>query len=176
MTYLSVLRLLAPVLLSVIGTAVRADDPCATFAWDVSHERALYATEAKALSAGKVVASAPSLAPDHLYQLQLSSQPEVTFASPPGKKMLTDGAYAGLASLTVDTAGVYRIALDQPFWLDVAANGTLIRSKDFQGRPGCNAPHKIVEFVLPAGVPLTLQFSGATSQTLKVTVTRSPTP
>jgi hypothetical protein len=124
-------------------------------------------------SAGKAVTSSPTLLPDRLYQLQLSAQPDVIFAAAPGKKTLADGAYAGLASLTVETAGVYRFSLDQPFWLDVAANGALIRSKKFQGRPGCNAPHKIVEFILPAETPLTLQFSGAASPTVKVSVTRS---
>jgi hypothetical protein len=160
--------------LCLVAAAARADDPCAGFAWDVSHERALFATDAKALPAGKAVASSPMLAADRLYQLQLSSQPEVTFAAPPGKKMLADSAYAGLATLAVDKAGAYRISLDQSFWLDVVATGALISSKDFQGRAGCSAPHKIVEFVLPAGTPLTLQFSGATSKTLRVTITRSP--
>ncbi len=49
-----------------------------------------------------------------------------------------------------------------------------IASKDFQGRPGCDAPHKIVEFVLPAGTPLTLQFRAGSQDTLKVSVSRSP--
>jgi hypothetical protein len=133
----------------------------------------LFATEPTALSAGTDVASSPSLAADRLYELQMCLQPEVIFAVPPGKKTLTDGAYAGLAILTVDVAGVYRISLDQPFWIDVAASGELSRSRGFQGRPGCNAPHKIVEFVLPAGTPLTLQLSGAASPAAKLTVTRS---
>jgi hypothetical protein len=174
MSHLAALRGLALVCLCLATAAARADDPCAGFAWDVIHERALFATDAKALPAGKAVASSPALTVDRLYQLQLSSQPEVSFAAPPGKKMLTDGAYAGLATLIVDKAGVYRVSLDQSFWLDVVANGVLIGSKAFQGRAGCSAPHKIVEFVLPAGAPLTLQFGGATSQTLRVTITRSP--
>jgi hypothetical protein len=69
---------------------------------------------------------------------------------------------------------VYRIALDQPLWVDVIANGTVVQAKDFQGRPGCNAPHKIVEFLLPAASPITLQFSGSAVRVVKVTVTRSP--
>jgi hypothetical protein len=69
---------------------------------------------------------------------------------------------------------VYRVSLEQPLWVDVIANGTLVPAKDFQGRPGCNAPHKIVEFTLPAQVPITLQFSSGGVSTVKVTVTRSP--
>jgi hypothetical protein len=166
-------RSLALLALFLGGMVARADDPCAAFTWDVGRERALFASEPEILAAGTAVAS-PSLAPDRLYQLRLSDQPEVAFAVPPGKSRPTDGAYAGLANVTVDVAGVYRISLDQPSWLDVVVSGALIRSKDFQGRPDCNAPHKIVEFVLPAGTPLTLQFSGAASPAVKVTVTRSP--
>ena len=165
-------RLLALLALSIAGTPAHADDPCSAFAWDVGHERALFATEARALSAGRDVTSAPPLVPDRLYQLQLSAQPDVTFAAAPGKSTVTTGAHAGLASLTVGTAGVYRVSLDQPSWLDVAANGVLIHSRDFQRRPGCTAPHKTVEFVLPPGTPLTLQVSGAAGPILKGTVTR----
>src|SRR5262249_25917633 len=35
-----------------------------------------------------------------------------------------------------------------------------------------NAPHKIVEFLLPAKTPITLQFSGSRVRDVKVTVTR----
>jgi len=72
------------------------------------------------------------------------------------------------------TSEMYRIALDRRVWADVIANGSSVQAKDFQGRPGCNAPHKVVECMLPAGAPVTLQFSGANAPTVKVTVTRSP--
>jgi hypothetical protein len=52
------------------------------------------------------MAAAPTLAADQLYQLELKAQSEVTFLAPPGKKRGDGGAYAGLAGLTVDTAGV----------------------------------------------------------------------
>jgi hypothetical protein len=168
--------LLALLGLSIAGSPARADDACTGFVWDVSHERALFATAARALPAGRLVASSPALVPDRLYELRLSAQPDVTFAVAPGKKTLADEAFAGLALVTVETAGVYRISLDQSSWLDVAANGALIRSKDFQGRPGCKAPHKIVAFALPQGIPLVLQFSGAARPTVKVAITRPPVP
>ncbi|MCX7055930.1 MAG: hypothetical protein NTZ79_01735 [Proteobacteria bacterium] len=140
----------------------------------MSQERALFATAAQNVTAGATPAAAPTVSAGRLYEVKLSPQPVVTFAAPPAKKMLSDGAYAGVVSFTVTAAGVYRISLDQPFWLDVAANGELLRSKDFQGRAGCNAPHKVVEFDLPAATPLVLQLSGGTSTTLKVTITPAP--
>ena len=123
---------------------------------------------------GQTIAGSPTLAIDRLYQLQLKGQSAVAFPAPPGKKTPSEGAYAGLATLTVDAAGVYRIAVDRAVWVDVIANGALVRAKDFQGRHGCNAPHKIVEFLLPARTPLTLQFSGSDVATVKVAVTPSP--
>lgn len=173
---LSGVHLLALLVLSVIAAAARADDPCAAFSWDVAHERTLFATRATALAAGTALSSSPSLATDRLYQLTLGLQQAISFEAPPAKMRMAEGAYAGLAKLRVDVGGRYRISLDQPFWLDVVAGGALVRSSDFQGRPGCSAPHKVVEFVLPADTALTLQFSGAASPTLKVTVTRSPAP
>ena len=152
-----------------------AEDPCAAFTWDVTHERTLFREEGQNLAAGNAAAAAPALATDRLYQLQLRAQTEVAFATQPGKKMPDEGkTYAGLASLTVATGGIYRIALDQALWVDVIADDSLVQARDFQGRPGCNAPHKIVEFLLPAGKPITLQFSGGRLSTVKLSVTRSP--
>jgi hypothetical protein len=67
--------------------------------------------------------------------------------------------------------GVYRISLDQPFWIDVVANGKIVPSKDAEGRRGCSAPHKIVEFDLPSNRVLLLQFSNGMSPHVRVAIT-----
>jgi hypothetical protein len=151
-----------------------AADPCAGFAWDVTKERALFGAAPQSLPAGKDIESAAALMPDRLYELQLSLQSQVTFPVDPGKKSLTDGAYAGLAVFRIAAPGTYRIALDAPFWVDVVSDGQLVRSKDFQGAQGCHAPHKIVEFDLSGAPPFTLQFSGARSATARVSITLAP--
>jgi hypothetical protein len=152
------------------------EDLCATFTWNVSHERQLFATAPIALMAGARYAAAPPVQAEKLYDLQLGLQTQVAFARPPGKSKPTDGPYAGLAALRVTRAGNYRISLDQPAWIDVitdaAANGQSIASGDFQGRSGCHAPHKIVQFALPADKALLIQLSGAADAHLKLTVTR----
>ena len=175
------LRWLLLLALSAAATAVRADpaskavDPCGTFNWDVRHERALFAGQAQPLAAGKAAAGAPAVTPEHLYELELHKRAAVTFAVPPAQRHPPlPGGYAGLVTLTVDTAGLYRVALNQAFWIDVVANGVSIRSSDFEGRSACAAPHKIVEFVLPANTPLTLQLSGGSAPTLRLAVTRAP--
>lgn len=170
------LRVLGLSLLSLTGAALGADDPCGAFSWDVSHERQLFSQDAQTLAAGRTLAAAPQLALDRVYELELSAQPEVAFAAHPGRRWPSEATYAGLATLTVPTAGIYRISLDQAAWIDVVANGAPIASRDFQGRPGCSAPHKVVEFALPASTPLTIQFSGGVVSLMKVTLTRAPAP
>jgi hypothetical protein len=151
-----------------------ADDPCEAFTWDVRHERALFAQPPQPLAAGQTPAASPAFATERLYQLTLSAASKVSFVSPPHEGR-TKGVHAGLARVTVDVPGVYRLSLDQPVWVDVIAGGAVIAAKDHQGRPGCNAPHKVVEFALPSATPVILQFSGEVP-TVKVTVTRPPAP
>jgi hypothetical protein len=161
---------------AVVCAALAADDPCAGFSWDVGRERALFATTAEAVPAGRDVASAPWLVPDRLYELTVAPQERVTFASPPGRNTPVDGASAGLARLSVTTAGDFRVSLDQGFWVDIVAGHELVASRDFQGRPGCRAPHKIVLYSLPGGQDLVLQVSGAAGSRLRIAITAAAAP
>jgi hypothetical protein len=168
--------LAAAVLAGAATVPAIAADPCSGFKWDVSKEHALFGGSPVSLPAGKDAASAPTISADHLYELKLIPQDQIAFTLPPGKKMLTDGAYAGLAVFTVDMPGAYRVSVDVPFWIDVVADGKLVATKDFQGQQSCDAPHKIVEYELTAAQPFVLQVSGSTKPTVRLTVTRSPAP
>jgi len=170
-------RLLASLVALLLPVSIvegRGDDPCAAFSWDVHHERDLFGQQPVDLASGKAQADAPALTPDRLYELELRAQPEVSFAAPPSRTWPTEASYAGMARLTLESAGVYRFALDQPAWIDVVVNGAVLKSRDSQGRPGCSAPHKLVEFSLPAGRPMLLEFSASVTPSIKVTVSRSP--
>jgi hypothetical protein len=147
-----------------------ADDPCAAFKWNVTHERTLFAGTPESVAAGGDGASAPKLLPDHLYGLTLSPQDRITLSVPLGKKAQFDGAFGGVARLHVPTAGTYRIALDQSGWIDVVGEHGVIPSSDFAGGSACRAPHKLVQFELPAG-ELLLQLSGVGNAAVKLTVT-----
>ena len=160
-------------LLGAAALPALADEGCIDFKWDVSKERALYAGTPAALVAGKDAKSAPAVVPDHLYKLQLANQGQVSFAASPGKTAAAS-AFGGLAILKVPAAGDYRVAVDLPIWIDVASRGALVSAKDFEGQHACGAPHKIVEFELSAAQPLVLQFSGARSESILLTVTASP--
>ena len=179
------------------------DDPCAGFSWNVARERALFAAAPQSITAGRELKSTPLLTPDRLYELQLGEQGQVTMPLAPGRKSVGDAGYdgqahyAGLARLQLPRAGSYRISLDQPARplpdvgfrqlnvpgiterktvfspIDVLADGKMLDSSGFQGRPGCLAPHKIVQFALPDGPQLVLQFSAASVPRLRVSITHA---
>lgn len=175
---MSLLRLRAPLLALLalpLAPTRAAEDPCTAFSWDVRHERELFSQQPVDIASGKAPADAPVLTPDRLYELELRAQPEVSFAAPPSRTWQKEATYAGLARLTVDTAGVYRIALDQPAWVDVVTAGAELPSRDAQGRVGCSTPYKIVEFALPASKPLVLEFSASVTPSIRISVSRSPT-
>jgi hypothetical protein len=160
-------------LLSGASVAAAADDPCTGGKWDVSQEHALFAKAPDSISAGHDLASAPVMKAQKMYELALTPQSGVTFILPPAKKMLADGAFAGLVHLQVPTAGAYRVSLDQGFWIDVVGDQKFIESSDFGGVPGCSAPRKVVIFNLPAG-DVVLQLSAATKDHVRVTLTPAP--
>jgi hypothetical protein len=147
------------------------DDPCTGFRWDIQHEHALFATAPESVSLGKDVGSSPTLMVDKLYELALAPQGQVTFAASPGKKGPVDGASAGLARLKLPAAGDYRVSLDRGFWVDLVTDHSLVSATDFQGRPGCDAPHKIVVYSLREAYDVVLQLSGAGSR-VRLTITR----
>jgi hypothetical protein len=156
------------------ATRAFADDPCLGFKWDIRREHALFGGAPAALSAGKDLPSAPTIVVGRLYALQLAAQTTVTFAAAPGKASAPDGAYAGLAILHLETAGDYRVSVDAPAWIDVAADGKLAAVEDYQGLHSCDAPHKIVEFNLAGTSRFVLQLSGAPKAAIRLTITQAP--
>ncbi len=170
----SLLQLTLAIALALCVQQVRAEDQCIEFAWDVRAEHLLFAMHPKMLAGGSDRASTPTVSLNQLYQLHLQKQTDVQFPTPPGAREAKPDGYGGLAQLQVAVPGAYRISADQPLWIDVAFNGALLKPQDFQGRRGCTGPHKIVEFVLPMGVQLTLQISNAADADVKISITPTP--
>jgi len=154
--------------------APAAEDSCAGFKWDITRERVLFAAAAEAVTAGADIASAPRLMPEQLYELAIAPQQKVKFQVAPGKTKFIEGASGGLVRLHLPTSGEYRISLDQSSWIDVVAANHLVTAEDFQGRPDCRAPHKVVLYSLPAGEDLILQLSGAVESHVRVTIIPVP--
>jgi hypothetical protein len=156
------------------GAPALADETCVDFKWDASHERTLFAGSATPLAAAPDSKSAPALLLNHLYELKLSKQEQVSFAVTPGKKSPREGSYGGLVSFKIPASGSYRVAIDMPFWIDVVADGALVAATDFQGQHGCSSPHKIVQFELLGTRPFFLQLSNAAPESVRLTITATP--
>ena len=151
-----------------------SDESCVDFKWDVSQERALFSGSATPSAAGANPTSAPVLLLNHLYELRLSKQEQVSFAVTPAKKSPRAGSYGGLVTFNIPASGSYRIAIDMPFWIDVVSNGALVAANDFQGQHGCSSPHKIVQFDLLGTRPFILQLSNAAPESVRLTITATP--
>jgi len=160
-------------LITLSSTSLPAADPCGEFTWNVAHELRLFVGPARQLTAGKDAASAPRLSVDQLYQVALAPQAEVQLPTPPGHKHGGDGSLSGLLRLQIPQAGLYRVSLSEGDWIDLVHDGATITSQDHQGRAGCSASHKVVQFQLPADEIL-VQLSGATTPTVRVTITPAP--
>ncbi len=160
------------VLIGAQAAPVLAQDPCAGFKWDVGRERALFGSSAQEQSAGTDADTAPALAPNRLYRLRLLPRSQVAFVAPPAKEAPAADTYAGLAAVRVPSSGSYRISIDVPIWIDVAANGRLVPASDYEAAHGCDAPRKIVVFDLDATRRLMLQLSAASQAVVRLTVTR----
>lgn len=176
--------LLSCLALSFAGPALAAEPPtaalpagCYTFSWDVSRELAALSSPPTAIVAGDGTAGhIARVVPGTLYRAQLHPQAGVTLAARPGKPMLEDDAQAGLLTFRVPADGHYRVSISTGHWIDVVDNGQIVSSLDFQGRRGCPLVHKIVEFALPAGRDLVLQFAGGTASEAGVVITAVATP
>jgi hypothetical protein len=157
-----------------IAAPTLADEACVDFKWDVSQERALFASSPTPLGAGADAKSAPLLQLNHVYELKLVKQEQVSFAVAPGKKSARDGSYGGVVAFKVPASGSYRVAIDMPFWIDVVSDGALVAATDFQGQHGCSSPHKIVQFDLLGTRPFYLQLSNAAPDSVRLTITATP--
>jgi molybdate transport system substrate-binding protein len=165
--------------LAAVGQAASAadTDPCNGFTWDVARERAVMKQIPRAVAAAlRAGAGVSQIEPEKLYEVKLADQSTVSFVLKPGKPTASDGTYAGLVRFRVEKGGNYRVSISSGHWIDMVDGTHLVSSKDFQGQHGCARPHKIVEYELPAGRDLTLQFSGATDAQAIVAITAVSAP
>lgn len=146
---------------------------CDAFTWNVSRELALMAQPAKSIDAARAGAATAIETGKH-YAVHLAPQSAVKFALAPARSRNAEGAHAGLVRFRVAQAGVYRITLTSKHWIDVVDGDHAIDSRDFQGRPGCDRLHKVVEFELPEGRDMILQFSGDSADNVGLAITAAP--
>jgi hypothetical protein len=147
-----------------------AADPCARYKWDVAQERALFAKAPSPVTGAKDGESPPRIATERAYRVALAPAGQVVFPAAPGKTFPVEGNYSGVVAFTVPVAGSYRVAVDQPLWIDVVADSHLVAPTDYEGQHDCDAPRKIVQFPLDANKPLVLQLSGSSTETVRITI------
>jgi len=150
-----------------LSAPVLAED-CTGFKWPLD-------TELRWLAAGDDIAvkSEDKLSVPPAKAVTLSLQPAKSVKMPvtPGVKAqrIAADTFSGWFTIEGLKPGLYQISLSENGWIDAAQNGDLIPSKGFSGRQECKAIHKSVRFEIGEG-PLTVQISGAPSQTIRVTV------
>jgi len=149
----------ALVILAVLAAApARAD--CDHFKWSVAKERAWFAAAPASLPATGGDAEA-----GRGYALTLSKDVKLPVAPERAPK---PDRFAAVVSLPKLEAGVYQITLSGEAWIDVAADGALVKSIDFSGQADCPGVRKSVRFKL-AG-PVSVEVSNAAADKLMFAV------
>jgi hypothetical protein len=143
---------------------------CQAPGWDMSRELKTFGVSPRTLAAGIGSRGAPLLRVDTLYALRLRPQGEVQFSEPPGRAVRAATPMAGIVQFRARTSGVYRVTLDSPLWIDVVTGEGTLAPTDYTGWHDCSAFRKSVDYSLKAGHALTLQFSDAATDLVKVTI------
>lgn len=164
--------LAAAIFLAVPPVLAEDTDPCGRFKWGVSHERTVMKQTPQAIvAAASADSGVARLEIDTLYGVSLTGQKEVRFVEPPGRAARDEAPRGGILRFRVERAGRYRVSISSSHWLDVLEDSQVIKSHDFNGQPGCERPHKIVEFDLPASRDLWLQLSGVGQSPVLLAIT-----
>lgn len=144
--------------------ATPATLPAELSAWTSPRQTAAGTDGASAAAVGLVIGQALDLA--------LASTPDIAYPVRP-ERPGGSVSHGGIASFRVETAGVYRVAIDSAAWLDLVADGKHLDSVNHGHGPDCSGIRKMVDFRLEPGDYL-LQLAGNGAPRLRVLVTRVP--
>ncbi|WP_137043089.1 hypothetical protein [Pseudolabrys sp. FHR47] len=163
--------IIAVALLGALPTLspVRAQEPvgCDKFKWPLDRERALMANPID-IASGATIAEPGAAA----YRIALAPQADAKLPAAPERASREPAAHAGFLRFAATSGpGTFRITLSANAWIDVIQSEKFVHAGEFSGVNGCDGLRKSVKFSL-AAAPFTIQFSGATVQSLMVTVTR----
>jgi len=158
-------------LLAVVASAApglaRAQEGsgCAGFKWPLDSERAaLIRPDKPSLGNGGALALnvATTLELQPLASAALPKEPERGPRSPQ--------AFAGHFALPAPAkAGVYKVTISSPGWIDVLDGGNYLHPKAFSGATACEGARKSIKFDLPSR-PLAIQFSDVEGDKISVIV------
>ena len=162
-------------LLAIFMAPVRAHEPpaegCGAFSSELAHElRVMREAAVSATSTSGASRALPRLQLDTRYAINLAGQDRVRFAAKPARFSKSPSLRGGAFQFEVPTAGRYRVSITSRHWIDVVDAESVLESVHHFG-PGCDLVHKVVEFDLPAGRPLTLQVSGQDDAIIGLAIT-----
>ena len=149
------------------------DEGCGAFSRDLAHELRLMrgvAVPANAVSGEN--RALPQLKLDTYYAVSLAPQERMHFTARPSRATKASSLRGGAFRFEVPTAGRYRVSISSRHWIDIVDAKTVVESVAHFGS-GCELVHKIVEFDLPSGRPLTLQLSGHDDAMISLAITAS---
>ena len=151
------------------GTAAEAKDAaaCAAFKWPIDKERAAFESpDLEKLSSGT------SKGPwgEQVFALRLQPAKDVAFPIPASAKKNPPDTFGGTLSFAPPAAaGPYQITISNHSWIELAQNGTALKTVDHSGAKGCDGIRKSIRFNIGAA-PVTLQVSGSTDETVNVSI------
>jgi hypothetical protein len=162
--------------LFVAREAVPHDPPaegCTAFSRDLAHElKVMRGVAIPATAVSGANRELPRLQLDQYYAVSLAPQELLHFSARPGRAARSATSRGGAFRFEVPKPGRYRVSISSRHWIDIVDADTAIESVDHFG-PGCELVHKVVEFDLPSGRPLTLQLSGNEDAMVGLAITAS---
>lgn len=130
--------------------------------------------DARAIASGRDAAGADEarFAPGEAVRLSLHPDGEVAYLTLP-QGAGEAASFGGMASIAIESAGLYRVGLSEPVWVDVARDGAPAEAVRFGPGPACSGIRKAVSFDLQPGTHA-IEISGGEIGTVGVIVERMP--
>ncbi|QXX76563.1 hypothetical protein MHY1_p00085 (plasmid) [Methylovirgula sp. HY1] len=153
-------------LLSIMPALAQEPVGCDKFKWPLAQERALLAKPARIVSGAAMPHPLQTAV-----KLALMPFREAKLPVAPSHRPKLANFYAGFLQVAaVAKAGIYRITLSHPAWIDVIQSGRILKSSGFTGAAGCDGLAKSVTFDL-AAAPFIIEISGSAARESALVVT-----
>lgn len=125
------------------------------------------------LVAAAAAARLPALPVGAPAAITLLPTDNVRFARPPEQQRTPADSHAGLISLALPAAGVWRLSFSKALWVDVVDGDAFVKSGAHGMLAPCTSLRKVVEFTASAGTYL-VQLSGNPGRDVVMMVTKKP--
>lgn len=147
---------------------------CANYNWDVSHELALWAAPADAVTASPAAADAPLIVFDKRQTVTLVPHAEAVFTVTPEKDRGGPDKFSGHVRIAIPAPGLYRVTASNGVWIDAVAGGALVKSASFEMQTQCPSVFKVVAYAFPQAGEVLLQLNGSKTASVDIAVTAAP--